>query len=838
MARLWQTTLAAGEVSPEIAARFDSELYGQAAGFIENLAVRPEGGVTRLPGSEFIAAAKFADKRARLIPFKRANDDAVMVEAGEGYFRLYDALTGAALAQAEIATGFDLQTVDGLYAFQSADVMYLTCKTGRMAPRVLRRFSDASWSLATLDIQGGPFMPENFDAGVLSSNALTGTATVTGFAGLLAGHVGARFRVWTTNYGRPFEKWEAEKAVVVSRFYEHDGRVYTTPNASTTSRQPPVHDGGLVPDRDPRETTVVNWLYEHDLSGVFRIIAVQSASAATVDIEEKLPQPLISGASATNRWAEGYFSDARGWPFVGGIFGSRLYFAGAPQFPDTLWASRIDGFNPSTADFKQSAGSGEVLDDHAVVRTLNDSEVNRIAWFVAGEQILLGHAGGIVRVTGPSVNEPITPAGASALRPDGPPGASFGARAIRADAAVIYASTSGRRVIALDPRDFSHRTLSARLRALGAARFIDFAYLAETESRLFALREDGALFICAFDVELGLAAWSRAVPAGAFDGGPALVDAIAAAPGPDGRDRLWMIVRRTIGGQEKRFVERMATDFDAGARLPEEAVMSDAAKVYDFWNRDPLKTVTLSVAGGAANALRDVVATLTLSGWTMDASWIGKTLILRKRNTPPREADFSGDVRLTVLTQAGASATARLDVDCPAALHGVGLSQWAQGRTSLSGLAHLDGASVGVWGDGADLGDATVAAGAIALDDAVAYAVIGLRKPWRLKSLPLTLARPDGPSRGDPVKASRAYVDLRAADLAGVRVSLIADGRATATHDGAARDLDDMTPAVPPLKSGFLRCPIGSGSARRVEIEVSGAGLGPVQILAMGLDAA
>lgn len=832
MARAIQTNLSAGEISRQAAARFDLALRAAAAEALENVFVMIEGGATRTPGAIHVASPKFSTKRARLIAFKKSSEDVVVIEAGENYLRYFDAFTRQALldgvgALIETATTYTLTRLDNLYWFQSADVMWFTVKTGESKPRILVRFSDIDWQLSTYDAKQGPFLPESQDEIAMTATAATGNITVTTASPVFeAGHVGGRFRLWTANAGVPYEQWKAEEAVTVGVRRVYDGNVYLCTAAGTTSRQPPVHQKGAVTDGG-----VVAWTFEHDLAGIFRVTVFNNASSVSAAVESQLPEGLVSTV-----WAEGFFSDARGWPFVGGLFQSRLFYAGAPQFPDTLFMTRTDGFGPTFADFKQSAGGGEIVDDDAVVRTLNDGEVNRIAWAIVGEQILLGHSGGIVRISGPSLQEPITPSGASAIKPDAPPGAFFRCRAIKANDRIVYASTSGRRLIALNPQDFSFRTLTALTRDKGSARFIELAYASEPFNRLFALREDGRLFACAFDQEQGVIGWSSIVPAGNLAGAAPTIDSIAVAPDQNGRDRLWMMVARTVNGATKRSIEIMDADYDSGERLPDDALFADAAVRVDLWNADAAKTVAVTHAGGAVAAVRDASVTLTAAGFVFAGGDVGKEIRLRRLHAPRLAADVDGEVAATITAQAGATATATLLTDVPAGLYGAALDQWAFAASSISGLAHLNGETVGVRADGVDLGDFAVAGGAVALGGTYARALAGLRKSWKIRSLDFVLQLRDGVSKGQVLQAKRAYVDMIDTAAEEVSVSMLVNGRASGAEKMAPRDDDDLMSIGPGLRSGAFRQSLAAGKARRLQIDLSGSGTGPATILSLGVE--
>lgn len=834
MARPVQTNLSAGEISKQAAARFDLAMRGAAAEALENVYVMIEGGVTRAGGGIHVAAPKHHDKRARLIPFKKSNEDVVIIEAGENYFRYHNAFMRAPLLDGssnviETATSYDAASIPGIYSFQSADVMFFTVKTGLKKPAILIRYDDDDWQLSDYEAKEGPFLPQDQNNITLTPSAATGSITISSSpSGVFsADQVGCRFRLWTNNQGVPYAAWKPEEqSLTIGMRRVHQGRVYRVTFAGDGTNSPPIHEKGAVKDGG-----AVEWTFEQDLAGVVKVTGFNSASSVDADVESQLPEGL-----STNTWAEGFFSDKRGWPFVGGLFQSRLWYFGSRSFPDTAWGTRIDGYGLVYADFKQSAGGGEVLDDHAVVRTLNDGEVNRIAWAVMGEQVLIGHAGGIVRISGPSLQEPITPAGASATKPEPPPGTYFWSRAIKAGDRVVYASTSGRRIIALNPQDFSFRTLTALARDKGAKRFIDFAYASEPYNRLFALREDGRLFACAFDQEQGVIGWSTIIPAGSLNGDIPTIDAICVAPGVAGRDRLWWIVARTINGQLRRAIEVCDVDFEANERLADQAIFADGAVSLDNWNSDTAKKVTITHASGAAAALRDASVTLTPSSFSFAAGDVGKEIRLRRIHAPRRASDVDGEIAALITAQTAGVATATLLTDVPAALYGVPLDQWALCSSTISGLSHLEAESVGVWADGVDLGDFTVASGAIALGENVARAHAGLRRPWRVLSLPFVLALRDGVSKGQVLQAKRAYLEILDTAAEAIDVDMLVGGRAVGRENLGGRTDDDLMSNAMGLRSGDFRVPLVAGKSRKLQLMLSGAGMGPASILSIGLE--
>lgn len=112
--RTSQTSWTSGELSPELAGRTDQKRYYDGGELLENWKLRPLGGLTRRPGTTYVATAKATDHRVQLLPFiARADSPAYALEFGEmggtGYIRFYTR-NGQIQAAAELATNGTFDT--------------------------------------------------------------------------------------------------------------------------------------------------------------------------------------------------------------------------------------------------------------------------------------------------------------------------------------------------------------------------------------------------------------------------------------------------------------------------------------------------------------------------------------------------------------------------------------------------------------------------------------------------------------------------------------------------------------------------------------------------------
>jgi hypothetical protein len=91
-----------------------------------------------------------------------------------------------------------------------------------------------------------------------------------------------------------------------------------------------------------------------------------------------------------------------------------------------------------------------------------------------------------------------------------------------------------------------------------------FAYQQEPESIVWALRSDGTLLGLTYRREEEVVGWHKHTIGGVFGSGQAIVESIAPLPTDTGNDDLYLIVKRTINSQTKRYVE-VLKPFDFGS---------------------------------------------------------------------------------------------------------------------------------------------------------------------------------------------------------------------------------------------------------------------------------
>src|SRR5882762_6081185 len=201
--RVIQNAFNAGEWSPLLEGRSDLAKYHSSGKTIENAICAKFGGVSRRPGTHFVAEIKNSANKARLIPFIFSTVQAYVLEIGNLYMRFYrnngrvENPPGTPIELLNPDMPYGLADVFDIHYTQSADTMYLAHPS--FAPRKLTRTSDIAWTCVPIDFQDGPYLPEKTDL-TITPSAVTGVGiTLTASAPVfLLGHVGS---IWRLKHG-------------------------------------------------------------------------------------------------------------------------------------------------------------------------------------------------------------------------------------------------------------------------------------------------------------------------------------------------------------------------------------------------------------------------------------------------------------------------------------------------------------------------------------------------------------------------------------------------------------------------------------------------------------
>lgn len=544
----------AGEMSERLQTRAGLVAYENGCFAIENMILHKEGGLAKRPGFRFVAALKGDSKRVRLINFRFSVSQTYIIEAGDGYFRFYAdggqiVLDGAPY---EVASTYTEQQCQELTWTQSADFLYLF--HAAHPPRALRRAGHTDWTLS--DVVFSP--PMTYEAGhqigrILQLSATTGTVTavlVGGPGPLLAADVdrlveakGGQATITavtspdtaTLVVNRPFPR---------TTFVPTEWTLVGSPVAALTpNKKEPI--GAVV----TLTLDIAGWLSEDigkyvDVAGGFvELTGYTSPTVMTGIIRGTLSATTQVGAGGWKLRTASWSVD-RGYPAAGGFHQQRFCFGGVPADPGRIVGSRSADLYAFPLGTK---------DDDAIEYPLLDDDVHAIHWIRSfGDKLAIGTNAAAWVVSSGITDPTITPT-AIAASLEQPYGAAPCMPARRIGGSLVYVHRSRKSLMALR-YDFGSDSYGAQdLNVLAThilrPGIVDWSFQQEREPILWVVRGDGQLAACTWYPEHEVMGWHRHITAGS-------VESVAVIPG-DPDDELWAVIRRTIGGRTRRFVERL-----------------------------------------------------------------------------------------------------------------------------------------------------------------------------------------------------------------------------------------------------------------------------------------
>lgn len=567
---------------------------------------------------------------------------------------------------------------------QSGDVLFVAC-AGYQQRRIERR-STRSWSITRYQFDKGPMRLTNGGPITITPSALSGNITLTASAPLFrstqapsTNNDGALFRVTSNGQQvsasitaqnqftnainvtgvdaqRVFSVTVDEDAAgaatfTLQRSLESDSGPWTdvqqwTADVTTTfddalDNQIAWYRLGVKTGDYVNGTHAVSLAYTvGSIDGVVRITDFTSSIQVSAEVLTDL-----GGTAATDDWAEGEWSDYRGWPTSGGFYEGRLFWAGQ----NGIWGSESDGFDSFNELTEGDSGP--------ISRTVGSGPVDTINWLLPLQRLLLGAEGSEYSARASSLDEILTPTTFN-LKPASSQG-SAAVQAVKVDSRGIYVQRGGTRVFELDfdssayAVDYASTDLTLLCPQIGKPSITRMAVQRQPDTRVHCVRSDGTVAILVYDKAENLVCWIEYSTDGE-------VEDVVTLPGENGddEDRIFYSVKRTINGSTKRYLEKWAkeseciggtvnkmadcfvlyqgvaaTNITAGsaAHLEGEAVVvwADGTDVGTVDHQDGSVTLTHTIVGGILSPALSAAAANIVVGLPYTADFeSGKLLAL------------------------------------------------------------------------------------------------------------------------------------------------------------------------------------------------------------------
>lgn len=536
-----QTAFNSGEFSDLMDGSVDYPNWSRSCKTLRNMIALKQGPATRRGPTIFVNEVKDSSDRTALVRFQINSGSNYQIEVGDQYFRFYKNRTRieSAGVPVEIATPYTLANLfdsNGLFQLQfaqSGDVLFIVCPGYK--PRVLTRTSDTSWAINALTIDDGPYLDINGTSTTLTLSGTSGSVTVT--ASSTTG-INSNTGFQTTDVGR------------------------------------------LIRWKDPAN----NWTWLEI-----------TARASTTSVTATIRGANASATTATVNWRLGVWSDTTGWPVAISFFQERLAMGGPAAYPDRVDFSKTAGFSSTLVTFQPTNAAGTVADDNGFSVVMPSGQINGLRWLSSDLRGLIAGTSKeefLIRAT--TFGESLTPTNKTVALFSST-GSAF-IQPARTMFGTTFVQASKRRlfdvIYSIDQDSLLPLDITLASDHISRTGVVAVAYQQEPVNVIWACRSDGTLIGVTHYPSEKVWGWHRHVIGGFSDVDQteqAVVESISCIPEPNGAyDELWLIVRRTINGTTKRYIEYMQKYYEDDMELSDSACC-DSRYTYDSV---PTTTVT------------------------------------------------------------------------------------------------------------------------------------------------------------------------------------------------------------------------------------------------------
>lgn len=356
--------------------------------------------------------------------------------------------------------------------------------------------------------------------------------------------------------------------------------------------------------------------------GFWRDIRITARTSTTI-VTGRLQGDPFPTLKNSHRWRLGYWSDTTGWPTLASFgIGDRLYVGGVAGYPNVVVGSVVGLYEK----FRQTEPDDTVVDDNAIIATLQYRKFPIVSWLEDDERGLLIGTTSSEWVLGPkNPNEGFSARNILARRSSRRGAARIEPAAI--DKQILYVQRAQRTlrelVYVFEADGYKSPSMSTFATHLGSSEFRQLAYAAEPHSIVWIRRADGKLAHLAYNRDENVIGWGLNELPGGF------IEHMAVIPDPDlKQDALWLIVKRETPSGTRRFHEKLMPLWDFG-NVKEDAWFVDCGLRYDGVPTETLYGLTIyngmEVYGLADGA---PIGPYTIAGGTLALPFVASKVVI------------------------------------------------------------------------------------------------------------------------------------------------------------------------------------------------------------------
>lgn len=280
-------------------------------------------------------------------------------------------------------------------------------------------------------------------------------------------------------------------------------------------------------------------------TGEALITGYGSSVSATATIDSNKP---IAETTATALWSENEWNYRKGFPSQVFFKNNRLCFASTKADNQAIWGSEVDRWD----NFKR----GIQEDSQPFKDVLRTGNQDPIQWVSEQSKTLLGLSSQIRNLTGEDGSSILAPGKNSSARQAGRGAADL--EPVEVDDFTFYVQLGGRIIRGLT-NDYERGVYAAADMTREAEHVTrggvkQMAFQLNRVSTLYAVTGEGIAACLVFDPEVEKMGWYRLKTQGGT------IESVAILPATGEEDEVYFVVKRSINGSTKRYIERLKND--------------------------------------------------------------------------------------------------------------------------------------------------------------------------------------------------------------------------------------------------------------------------------------
>ena len=560
------TNFTGGELSPRLDGRNDLTKYASGCKTLENFVVYPHGAAARRPGTTFVAEVANSANKTRLIPFEFSTTQTYMLEFSNLKMRVYkdrgSVLEGDKTISAITKANPAVVTATG-HGYSNGDEVVISGVVG-MTEVNSKRFLVANKTTNTFELTDKDGTNINsstfttYTSGGVSNKVFEITTPYTTAQLFDLKFAQSADVMYITHPEHEVEKLSrtAHTAWTLTDVDFTNGP-YMDANITTTTLNPGSHTVGTGVAVVASAVTGINSGSGFLSTDVGRLVQFGTGYGKITAVADTLNFTMeiivdMGSATASANWSLGSFSDTTGHPSCVTFFEQRLVFAGTTSQPQTIFFSKSGDYENMDANI-----GGTVADDDAIIYTIASNQVNAIRFMTATRTLIIGTAGGEFTVSGGGTDNAITPTNILIKKQSNHGAANVDAIAV--GNATLFLQRAKRKIRELaynfDVDGYIAPDMTILAEHISEGGLTQMAYQQEPNQVIYAVRGDGELIGLTYQREQQVTAWHRHIFGGVFGAGNAVCESVAVIPTDDTEYEVYVIIKRTINGATRRFVE-------------------------------------------------------------------------------------------------------------------------------------------------------------------------------------------------------------------------------------------------------------------------------------------